>query len=283
VISLINRYFVPVYTSNEDFRASGPAPAEERKELQRIVHETLKAKLSAGTVHVYILKDGHPIDSQHVATAAKVDKLAEMLERTVTKLGLKEGKPIVPATPQSRTPKCESGSLVLHLVARNVTRKGDEDVPVRPKLGDTRSGNWGAYPAEDWIILSETEQRALLPAGDVKVGSSWDLDRDVAAKILVNVYPSTENNDTRKNKIDAQTLKGTVVSVKDGVVRARLDGQLTMQHSFYHKEDGNVVNATLVGFIEFEPGKAIRSLELVTTRATYARMNFGVVVRSVRE
>ena len=91
VISLVNSYFVPVYTSNEDFRGNGPAPAEERKELQRIVGEALKAKLSAGTVHVYLLgPDGHPIDSQHVATATKIDKLTEMLERTVSRLKLPE-------------------------------------------------------------------------------------------------------------------------------------------------------------------------------------------------
>src|SRR5205085_10992903 len=121
------------------------------------------------------------------------------------------------------------------------------------------------------------------PAGKVAAGTTWDIDRDVADNILVHVYPSSENNDVRKNKIESRTLRGTVISVKDGIVRARLDGELAMQHWFYHKEDGNRVNATFVGILEFEPGKGIRSLQLVTSRATYARMNFGVVVRSVRE
>ena len=120
----------------------------------------------------------------------------------------------------------------------------------------------GAYPAEDWIILAENDWRKLLPAADAAVGTSWDLDREVADKILVHVYPSTENNDVRKNKIESRTLRGTVVSVKDGVVRARLDGQLKMEHWFYHKPDGNRVEATLVGFMEFEPGQGIRTLEL---------------------
>src|SRR5438046_1342124 len=55
VINLLNHFFVPVYLSNEDFAKGGCAPAEEKKELQRIFRETLDAKRSAGTVHVYLL------------------------------------------------------------------------------------------------------------------------------------------------------------------------------------------------------------------------------------
>ena len=62
MINLINRYFVPVYVSNEDFRAGGHASAEERAEKDRIYREALAAKLSTGTVHVYIVApDGHQI------------------------------------------------------------------------------------------------------------------------------------------------------------------------------------------------------------------------------
>jgi hypothetical protein len=283
VISLINRYFVPVYTSNEDFRAGGSAPAEERKTLQHIVGETLKAKLSAGTVHVYLLTpDGQSIDSQHVATASKVDKLTEMLERAVARLKLPEGEPLVTPASQSKAPKAESDALVLHLVARTVTRKGNEDI-VRPaKLGETRSVGWGAYPAENWIVLSKGEWSRLLPAEKVAPGMSWNLDREVVSKVLTHVYPSTENNNIASNKIEEQSLTARVIAEKDGIVRARLDGHLRMKHSFYHKEDGNFVDADLVGLLEFAPGQGIRSLQLVTSRATYGRTNFGVVIRNVR-
>lgn len=283
VISLINRYFVAVYTSNEDFRAGGAAPPEERKQLQRIVHETLKAKLSAGTVHVYLLTpDAQPIDSQHVATSSKVEKLTEMLERTVARLKLVESKPLVEPRPQSQPPKADADALVLHLVARNVTRKGAEDIVRHGKLGETRSVGWGSYPAENWIVLSKAEWSRLLPSGKVETGSAWDLDREVAAKVLKHVYPSTENNNVATNKIEAQTLKATVISQKDGIVRARLDGHLRMQHSFYHKEDGNFVDATLVGFIDFTPAREIRGLQVVTSRASYGRSHFGVAIRAVR-
>src|SRR5262249_60600200 len=116
----------------------------------RIYREALQAQLSTGTVHVYILgPDGHPIDSQHVAVASKVEKLTEMLERTVEKLKLAEGQPLVKPSVQSVAPKAEAGSVVLHLTARTLTRKGDEWVPVKPALGETRSSGWGACPARE--------------------------------------------------------------------------------------------------------------------------------------
>src|SRR5919197_3548626 len=87
VISLLNRYFVPVYVSNEDYAEGGSAPAGEKAEKDRIYRETLKAGLSAGTVHAYVLApDGRVLDSLHVAVAAKTDRLLAMLERAVAKL-----------------------------------------------------------------------------------------------------------------------------------------------------------------------------------------------------
>lgn len=283
IVDLLNRYFVPVYVSNEDYRKDGPAPAEDRAEKQRIYQEALKAKLSTGTVHAYIVApDGHPIDSQHVATAYKVDELTGMLERTVAKLKPTAGAPLVKPTTQSRAPKAPADALVLHLIARNVERKGDEDIVKRPTLGQTRSAGWGSYLVEDWIVLANPEWSRLLPSGKVTAGESWELDQQTAARVLTHFYPSTENNNIATNRIDRQALKATVLSVENGVVRARLDGSLRMKHPFYHKDDDNFVDATLVGLLEFEPaGKKIRSLQLATSKATYGRTMFGVIARTV--
>ena len=107
------------------------------------------------------------------------------------------------------------------------------------------------------------------------------IDRAVTAKILTHFYPSTENNDVSTNRLDEQSLKATVLSIQDGVVRARLDGRMKMKHPFYHRDDDNFVEATIVGILDFEPGKKIRSLQLATVTATYGRTAFGVVVRSL--
>jgi hypothetical protein len=268
VVSLLNRYFVPVYVSNEDYRGDGSAPAAERAEYDRIYREALTGGMSAGTVHAYVVTpDGHPIDSLHVARAAQPKLLIEMLERTVRKMHLREGKPAVAPAVQSTRPKGEPDSLTLHLTARVL-----------------RGGAWGEFPAEDWIVLRPEEWKKLLPAGAVAAGRSWDFDRAVAAKVLTHFYPATENNDLTTNRLHEQALKATVLSVHDGVVRARIDGRLKMKHPFYHRDDNNVVEATVVGVLEFEPGKGrIRSLRVVTDKATYGGGTFAVALRSLAE
>jgi hypothetical protein len=239
--------------------------------------------MSSGTVHVYITApDGHTIDSMHVAQASKVEELTAMLERDIAKLKTLEGKPLAPPTCQSTGPKAEADSLVLHLTARTLVRQGDEYVPRTPVLGENRSGSWGAYAAENWVVLNRDEWTKLLPGGKLAPGTAWDMDKATAAKVLTYFYPSTENNDVRTNRIDQQTLRATVLSVQDGVARARIEGSLRMKHPFYHKDDDNFVDATLVGIVDFEPDKPkIRALQLVTDRATYGRTTFGVGVHSV--
>jgi hypothetical protein len=71
-------------------------------------------------------------------------------------------------------------------------------VPTRTKLGETRSAGWGAFPAENWIVLTKDQWSKLLPAEKVKVGSTWELDKEVAARFLTHIYPTTENNDVSK-------------------------------------------------------------------------------------
>src|SRR5207245_2477344 len=136
-------------------------------------------------------------------------------------------------------------------------------------LGAEKSGQWTALPSEDWIVLPKAQWLKLLPGQPVKVGASWNLDKETAAQILTRFYPSTENNDLKTNKIEEQALRGTVVSIKNGLVLARLEGKLKMQHSFYpRKEDNKMVEATLLGYMEFQQDKVgIRALRVVTDNA----------------
>ena len=132
-------------------------------------------------------------------------------------------------------------------------------------------------------MLDLAEWSKLWPGGDVGLGRTWEIDEPLATKILTHFYPPTENNDVANNQIETQSLKATVVSIKDGVIRARLEGSLRMKHPFYHKDDDKFVAATFVGFLDLEPGgKGIRSLRLVTEKATYGGFSFGVAVQSIR-
>ena len=267
VISLLNSYFVPVYTVNEDYAAKGPAPAEEKAERKRIFQEGYAAKRSVGTVHVYLLApDGHLLDTMHVAEAAKSANLIALLEKTVSMLKTESGPPVIPPAPQSSLPQCDEGSLPLHLVARSLDGRGA----------------WSDFPVENWIVLDKTEQQKLAPPGPIKLNNSWVVDAQVSGKMLTHFYPATENNDVSKNRLEIQTLKGTVTSVAGGKARARLEGVLKMHHSFYHQEDGKIVEATVIGYLDYDlAAQRITSLQLITEKATYGGGKFAVALRSV--
>jgi hypothetical protein len=102
---------------------------------------------------------------------------------------------------------------------------------------------------------------------------------------LVRFYPTTENNDLGTNRIDRQSLRATVLSIKEGVARARLSGSLRMKHAFYPgRADNLFVEASLLGYLDFEvEGRRIRTLRLITDQATYGDSNrhFGAALRSV--
>lgn len=278
VIETLNRQFVPVYLSIEDINETGTAPAGEKAEWLRVYRAAAEAKLSTGTVHAYALSpDGQPVDSLHVADACKGDNLLDMLKRTAERLRTAAGDTLVPPRVQSQPPAeaSEPGRLTLHLVSR---AEGTNP-------SDT---SWHAFPGEDWIILDAAEQSKLLPAGpaagQLTVGTTWEVDREVSAKILRHFYPQTENNDVTTNRIEEGTLKASVVAVEGGVARARLDGRLRMRHNFYYKDDGNVVEATLVGTLDLEqePAPRVKAFQLATETATYAKRKFDAAVRSVR-
>jgi hypothetical protein len=55
-----------------------------------------------------------------------------------------------------------------------------------------------------------------------------------------------------------------------------------MKHTFYpHREDNNMVEAALVGYLDFDPAKErVRAMRVVTDPATYGGGTFGVALRS---
>lgn len=258
VINLLNRYFVPVYSSNEDSGPRGQGSAQERAEHIRIYGEASKQACGAGSVYVYILNpEGKVIDGMHVGRANQGDALAEMLGKVVQNLHTVSGPPVIAPAPQSRPPGYQADSLVLHLTAR----------------GSHRGVPWREFPGENWIVLSRGEWMSFLSSGDVKVGSSWTLKPELARKLLTNFYPQMEELDssTDRNQIDEASLKATVISESGGKIQARLDGTLVMKRSFFpHREDNNFVRANLLGWMVFDTAhNNVETFQLVTKTATY--------------
>ena len=111
VIDLLNKSFIPVYVSNEDYEEGGSVLPEERAERNRIWREAGEAGLSSGTVHAYVLgPDGRVSDSLHVARAARVEETRAMLERAIEKFRPESGAPLVKPVAQSRPPEAASRS-----------------------------------------------------------------------------------------------------------------------------------------------------------------------------
>jgi hypothetical protein len=269
VIDLLNSYFVPVYTVNEDYSRTGLAPRAEKEERERIFKAGHAAKKSVGSVHVYVLKpSGEFHDSMHVAEAAKSKKLIEMLERSVSELKVAAGAPVAKPQPQSQRPTCEDGSLTLHLTARSLDGKGA----------------WSEFPVENWVVFAPAEQREMLgQSKEAKVGNTWTIPAELSRKLLTHFYPATENNDVSKNKFLDQKLTATVVSTDGNRARARLIGDFRMEHSFYHKADGKIADGTVIGYMDFGPSSgAVENVQLVTDKATYGGGTFAIAVRSVR-
>lgn len=274
VIATLNRYFVPVFVSNEDYQEkTGVASSQEKKEYRRLFDEFLEKKLPCGTVHVYLIgTDGHAIESMHVANASRTEKLMGMLQRCINRLGVQPGQPLVKPRDTSVSPPAPAGSLVLHLVSR-----GENTGP--------QGGSWREFPAENWIVLSASQAQGLLPRQTPTPGASYDVSSATATTILQYFYPQSEDPiDSPWTKIDAESLKATFVSVNQGTVTARLEGRVQLHRNFYPgKYSPERMTATLLGFMQWEPATHhITSFKLVTDEATKDDEHYAVAVRMER-
>src|SRR5689334_5142651 len=187
IIGLLNRYYVPFYVANEDWTGMGKLPAEDKREIQRIVYEAHEAKMRCGSVSMYIASpDGKAIDALRVPQAYEpVQNTVDLLQRTIDKLKVKEGKPLVQPSPQSTPPKAEADTLVLHVMVRE----------------DNQKHSWQGYPAENWLLVPKTDwSKFLPPAGS----TSWEVDPAVAKRLLTFFYPGTE--DTHSNQVDRNVI-----------------------------------------------------------------------------
>lgn len=268
---LLNARYVPVFTSNEDFRGAGSASPADRAALERIRREALAAKMSVGTVHVFLCDpDGRPTATLHVADAQPARLLA-LLEREAARVP--DGRPAAPPRPPL-PPPTPDGGLRLHVVSRYLERRGGTLVPVTGA-----GGNWSALPGEDWVLLDATAAIDIgPPSAHGEIGQRWDLPDDTVRALLRRVYPPTENNDLRSGRIERATLSAVVDRSGRGC-RAILSGRLTMTHPFYTGHDARPVDATLSGYATFGADRRPREFRLATVAARYGDLPFGAAIR----
>ncbi|MGO9256187.1 MAG: hypothetical protein ACLQU1_07800 [Bryobacteraceae bacterium] len=269
VIVTLNRYFVPVVSSNYETVGEGSAPAPEKQERQRIYLDFAARKLGIGDVHIYILRpDLSSMRGMDIGTATQEGKLAAFLEDVRQELLTPVGPPAFPPQVWSSAPPAPADSMIFHIAARGEGH-----------------GSWREFPSENWIVLSRGEWSALLPPEPVVARhSSWQIPRAVSDKLLTWFYPQTEEvSQKTRSRIDEGDLRMTVTALENGVARARIEGSLKLLHSFYPgKPHDDFVNAQLVGFMDFVPGEGrIQRLRLIAAKATYNTEPFGAALRSV--
>jgi hypothetical protein len=245
----------------DDYEAKGAASPEEKAAWGKIYTAAANKGLDIGHVRAYVCApDGDPLAIGGAGTA----KDLELFKDIVKKMGTREGKPVVPPRPQFAAPKTEPTALALHLTARQlpIVEGGD---------------GWGALPGEDWIVYSQKEWTKFLPAAGAAVGSTWDVDRDVALKLLSHFYPAVEEYGfIKKGEYETASIKATLMA-KD---RVRLDASVKMKECFYSDKVWISVNATAVGVVDVDPAKrTIKRFVMATEKATCGGA-FAVVVRS---
>jgi hypothetical protein len=264
VIDLLNRFYVPIYISTDDYEEHGHAPEVEKKEFVRLFGDINEAKKGMG----YVLTPEEKVNETFVSSPAVTpEQVIAFLESGIKKLGLQPGEPLGKIAPQAPPPKADPDQLVLHLTARFIPS----------------GAGWARMPAEDYLVLGPADWKMLLAPAKAKVGDTWDLDPELVTGLLKYFYPPSLNFFATKNKIEHPAMKATVVSVTNGVARVRLDSQLKMKHTFVpDKEDNLYVEAAVVGLVDCDLAqRTIRSFQMVTDKATYATGYFGVAVRSL--
>jgi hypothetical protein len=219
--------------------------------------------------------NGKGFDSLIVSDAAQPGRLQKMLEAAVDRLKTKQGKPVIKPRPQAPPPKADKSELVLHLVSRYDHR-----------------GSWAEFPAENYIVLKRPDWEKLRPSDDIKPGATWDIDKEVAGRFLTYFFPQTEMCDcalaTRadgpyKHKVEQLALHARLLARDRNSARIRLDGSVKLKHKFYpgKADSSRDASSTVIGVVEFDPGRKKPALRLITDQATYGDQKFSVALRSL--
>jgi RNA polymerase sigma factor (sigma-70 family) len=266
-IGVLNGCFVPVFANQDDYGKGGSAPTEEKAAVARLYQAARALKLPAGQDCVFLLDpNGQVRDVLQMKEAKPPKLLAERLRLHAAETKQAGGPPVATPRPLSVAPAVGRDELLLHLCARSIGRP-----------------HWSQFPAEEWLLLPRTQWAKLLPGGEVEAGRSYAIDAELTEHLLRSFYPQTENYDSTRSRIDRAELGGRVLSREDGIVRVRLDGNLTMKRTFYPgREDDHLAEAILTGFLDYDlKQERLVRLRLVTEQASYGGYAFGAALRSV--
>ena len=252
---------MPVTSSNEEADDGGTGSPAEKGERKRIYLDFYRKKLPLGDVNVYIVgPDGTSVAGLDINSANDPSKMTAFLTQVAAQLHTEPGPPAIKPHPQSIAPASAADSMILHLVSRSLA-----------------GGSWHEFPAENWIVLSRSEWSQMLPAGAVAPNVSWEVPRPVALKLAEWVYPQNEEKtQANRSRVDVAAFRMTVVAVEGGLARARIDGKVRLNHTFYPgTQNEDYADSEILGFVDFDVAqRSVQRLRMVTTKANYEGIGF---------
>jgi hypothetical protein len=257
IISLVSRYFVPVWISRDRYQLDPPSKAE-RELLARIDADRHRKRLEGGSVCVYIVTaDGEALATMTVQRAWKPEVLAPFLRKFVTdrKLNEREEKVVkARALTQGANPP------------RSPADKNSRMFCVRTRF-DTPGANRGT--SRDRVELTKAEWSSFVAPGGVKAGDSWTISRAAAEKLLRHAYPPLPSWDARLAKLRGYSLTATVVGPSGGETLARLEGNLDLIYPHKGQPTDGRQTARLIGYVRYDGRGALTSLQLVSEGGQY--------------
>ena len=263
VIDLLDRYFVPVLFSLDDYHHDKKGKKNE-EEWARIRALARSHGYPKGTVCVYLIDTkGDVIESMLVDQAMQPNKLVPMLKRAI------EREKVEPrGQPARRTSLARAAGLgsekpsaqKIHIWTRNL------------------GSNWSLGVGEDRIDLTPEEWTAFLPAPRVVTGQSWSIPRKVADKIYPYFFPPIKNYNAANSVILKASLTATAASVSKQEIRLTLHGALEMDHPLRDadkpsppgaKTNGRIRAAVVGSAVIDRDAKKVRVLQLLADNADY--------------
>ena len=264
VISMLNKYFVPVYVSNEDYRDPAITPDDERAQYEEVFEDAKDKGLSTGTVHVYILSpEGEVVDSRHVQDAERTPVLLKLLRRNADRFRLTAGRTLIQPSPQSEAPPGDDDDLVLRLVTRAA-----------------RGQNPWSGMTDDWIRIRKRDWTQLRsPSTDA--GHAWALPVEMAESLFTHVYPPSPNYDVATHSFRICQFSARFWKIEDGQHWVALEGRVSMEHDFFHGKKDRI-DAVLTGYARYDPNdeQTPPVLRMSSFSARYGDGRFDVLLYS---
>ena len=247
----------------------GSAPPAEREERRRIYGDFAERKLGIGDVHVYVLgPNRQSLAGLDVGSAMDTAKEIAFLTALAEQEHVHAGAPPFKPQPRSVPPRVDFVSPAIHLTARKITE------------GRT----WNEFPSENWILLTRQEWNQVLPPAGAGLRTTWAIPSVVAVKLAEWVYPQTEETHrSNRSKVELADLRLTIVTLQGSLCRARVEGKVSLIHSFYPgRPADDHATANLIGFADFDLGRQeVQRLRIVTQNAQYQGIPYSCSLVSV--